>query len=145
MPTSPAASPRAARGTRYDALTSGLVAFAAVMLLIAGCLSIFRGIMAIAEDPVFVRTPHYVFKFSLTGWGWIHLVLGVLAIGIAVGLFRLALWARVLGVVVAALLMIANFLTVPYYPLWSLTLIAVGGLVVWGLCAVREDGDRASG
>jgi nitrate reductase NapE component len=110
------------------------------MLLLAGLLNIFRGIMAIAEDPVFVRTPNYVFKFDLTSWGWIHLVLGVLAIATGLGLFRLALWARVLGVAVAVLLVIANFLSVPYYPLWSLIVIAACGFVIWGLCVVREYG-----
>jgi nitrate reductase NapE component len=121
-------------------MASGVVAVAAVMLLLAGLLNIFRGIMAIAEDPVFVRTPNYVFKFDLTSWGWIHLVLGVLAIATGLGLFRLALWARVLGVAVAVLLVIANFLSVPYYPLWSLIVIAACGFVIWGLCVVREYG-----
>ncbi|MFE0461278.1 hypothetical protein ACFW1A_18735 [Kitasatospora sp. NPDC058965] len=138
--SAPTSAPHRPGGSGHQALASGVVAFAAVMLILAGFLSIFRGIMAIAEDPVFVRTPRYVFEFSLAGWGWVHLVLGVLALGVAVGLFRLALWARVVGVLVAVLLMITNFLTVPYYPLWSLTLIAVNGLVVWGLCAVREEG-----
>jgi nitrate reductase NapE component len=125
-------------------MASGLVALAAVMLLLAGCLNIFRGIMAIAEDAVFVRTPNYVFKFDLTSWGWIHLALGVLAIAVGVGLFRLAIWARVLGIVVAALLVIANFLSIPYYPLWSLTVMAACGFVIWGLCVVRDDGGPPS-
>ncbi|WP_412101967.1 hypothetical protein [Kitasatospora purpeofusca] len=95
--------------------------------------------MAIAEDDVFVSTPKYVFRFDLTSWGWIHLALGVLAIGIGIGLFRLALWARILGIVVAALLIIANFLSIPYYPLWSVTVMAACALVIWGLCVIRRD------
>jgi hypothetical protein len=121
-------------------MASGLVALAAVMLLLAGLLNIFRGIMAIAENPVFVRTPNYVFKFDLTSWGWIHLVIGVLAIATGLSLFRLATWARVVGVGVAALLVIANFLSVPYYPLWSLIVIAACGIVIWALCVVHEYG-----
>ncbi len=50
------------------------------MLMIAGVLDIFRGIMGIAQDDVFVSTRNYVFQFDLTGWGWIHLILGVLAV-----------------------------------------------------------------
>ncbi|WP_327674039.1 DUF7144 family membrane protein [Kitasatospora sp. NBC_00458] len=117
----------------------GVTAFAAVMLLLAGCLSIFRGIMAIAEDDVFVRTPNYIFKFDLTSWGWIHLILGIIAICIGLGLFRVSLWARILGVALAALLIIANFLSLPYYPLWSVVVIAISGFVIWGLCAVHRD------
>ncbi|GAA1261649.1 hypothetical protein GCM10009646_57060 [Streptomyces aureus] len=47
----------------------GLVTFAGVMLFLAGVLDLFRGIMPIANDNVFVSTPNYVFKFDLTSWG----------------------------------------------------------------------------
>ena len=125
-------------------LAGGLVAFAAVMLLIAGVLAIFRGIMAIAKDAVFVSTPNYVFRWDLTGWGWVHLVLGVVAVAAGVGLFSLSLWSRVLGVFVASLLITANFLTIPYYPLWSITVMAIAAFVIWGLCVVHpDDGSRS--
>jgi len=133
-----------ARDDGSSVMASGLVVFAAVMLLLAGSLSILRGIMGIVEDDVFVRTPNYVFQFDLTSWGWIHLVLGVLAVAGGLGLFRLALWARILGVALAALLIIANFLSIPYYPFWSLTVMAVCGFVIWGLCVVDRDGTRTT-
>jgi hypothetical protein len=77
----------------------GLNVFAAVMLLLAGLLDVFRGIMGIAGDDVFARTSDYVFRFDLTGWSWIHLALGVLAVLVAVGLFRAERWARFAAVV----------------------------------------------
>jgi len=122
-------------------VAGGLTVFAAVMLLIAGALNIFRGISAIAEDDVFVRTPNYVFKFDLTSWGWIHLALGVVAVGVGLGLLTRAFWARILGVAVASLLIIANILSNPYYPFWSIVVIAICGFVIWGLCTVRRDDD----
>ncbi|MFE0513652.1 hypothetical protein [Streptomyces sp. NPDC058964] len=112
----------------------GLTAFAAVMLMIAGILDIFRGIMAIAQDNVFITTPNYVFKFDLTGWGWIHLILGAVAVIVSLGLFQTAVWARVAGVTIAGLLIIANFLSMPYYPVWSIVMIAFSGFVIWALC-----------
>jgi hypothetical protein len=121
------------------AMASGLVVFAAVLLLIAGILDVLRGIMAIAEDDVFVTTPDYVFAFDLTTWGWLHLVIGALAILVSIGLFKAALWARVLGVALAGLLIIANFLSLPYYPVWSIVAIALYAFVIWGLCTVRKD------
>ncbi|MER6418231.1 hypothetical protein [Streptomyces sp. NPDC001137] len=121
------------------AAASGLTVFAAVLLMIAGVLDIFRGIMAIANDDVFVNTPNYVFKFDLTSWGWIHLALGVVGVIVSLGLFTAATWARVGGVAIASLLIIANFLSVPYYPMWSLTLIAMYAFIIWGLCVVRRD------
>ncbi|MFE5872691.1 hypothetical protein ACFQ6V_29105 [Streptomyces roseifaciens] len=127
------------RSETSQAAAGGLTLFAAVMMLIAGFVDIFRGIMAIVHDNVFINTPDYVFKFSLAGWGWIHLFLGIAALMVGVGLFRVSLWARILGVIIAALLLIVNFLSIPYYPLWSIVVIALCAFVIWGLCVVRHE------
>ncbi|WP_460063232.1 DUF7144 family membrane protein [Streptomyces sp. YKOK-I1] len=117
----------------------GLTAFAAVTLMIAGVLDIFRGIMGIAEDDIFVTTSSYVFRFDLTGWGWVHLILGAVAVIVSLGLFQTAMWARVGGVAIASLIIIANFLSLPYYPVWSVVMIAFSAFVIWALCVVRPD------
>ncbi|MFF4356589.1 hypothetical protein [Streptomyces sp. NPDC001604] len=117
----------------------GLTAFAGVMLILVGLLDIFRGIMAIAEDDVFLTTRNYVFEFDLTGWGWVHLALGAVAVVVSIGLFQTATWARVTGVAIAALVIIANFLSLPYYPVWSVVMIALSGFIIWALCVVRRD------
>ncbi|MFF4760882.1 hypothetical protein [Streptomyces sp. NPDC001292] len=122
-----------------QAWATGLMAFAAVMLMIAGVLDIFRGIMGIAQDDVFVTTRNYVFQYDLTGWGWIHLVLGVLAVIISVGLFQTAMWARVAGVTIAGLIIFANFLSLPYYPVWAVVMIAFSGFIIWALCVLRPE------
>ncbi|GAA3148127.1 DUF7144 family membrane protein [Streptomyces echinatus] len=122
-----------------DQWATGLTMFGAVMLMLAGLLGIFRGIMAIAKDDVFLSTPDYVFHFDLTGWGWIHLVLGVIAVAISFGLFRAAMWSRVGGIAIAGLIIIVNFLSLPYYPLWSIVLIAFSGFIIWALCVVRPE------
>jgi hypothetical protein len=119
---------------------AGLSAFAAVMLFLVGMLDIFRSIMAIAEDDVFVTTPNYVFEFDLTSWGWIHLGLGVLAVIVSLGLFRAATWARVSGVAIAGLVIMASFLSLPYSPVWSIVMIALSAFIIWALCVVRKDG-----
>ncbi|WP_424888547.1 DUF7144 family membrane protein [Streptomyces sp. XH2] len=127
------------RSEKSLAAASGLTLFAAVMMLVVGVVDLFRGIMAIVHDDVFVNTPNYVFKFSLAGWGWVHLLLGIAALMVGVGLFRVSLWARILGVVVAALVLLSNFLSIPYYPLWSIVIIALCAFVIWGLCVVKPD------
>ncbi|MFD7433971.1 hypothetical protein [Streptomyces sp. NPDC059861] len=118
---------------------AGLMVFGAILLMLAGILAVFRGIMAIAQNDVFVTTPSYVFQFDLTGWGWIHLVLGAVAVVVSVGLFQAATWARVAGVVIAGLIVIANFLSLPYSPVWSVLIIAFSGFVIWALCVARKE------
>ncbi|MFE9028651.1 hypothetical protein ACFYOA_20715 [Streptomyces iakyrus] len=117
---------------------TGLTAFAAVMLFLVGLLDIFRGIMAIAEDDIFLTTRNYVFEFDLTGWGWVHLALGAVAVIVSIGLLQTATWARVTGVAIAGLVIIANFLSLPYYPVWSVVMITISGFVIWALCAVQR-------
>ncbi|GGY22265.1 DUF7144 family membrane protein [Streptomyces djakartensis] len=128
---------RPTRRARHTA--AGLAVFAGVMLFLVGLLDIFRGIMAIAEDDIFVTTRNYVFEYDLTGWGWIHLILGAVSVLVSLGLFRAATWARVLGVALAGLIIITNFLTLPQYPIWSVVMIALSGFVIWALCTVRPE------
>jgi hypothetical protein len=127
---------------RSRPFAEGLTVFAAIMLMIAGVLGVCRGIMAIAEDEVFVSTRNYVFEFDLTGWGWVHLALGAVAVLVSLGLFQASLWARIAGVAIAGLIIIANFLSLPYYPVWSIVMIAFSAFIIWALCVVKRD-DRA--
>ncbi|GLX50677.1 hypothetical protein Shyhy01_36270 [Streptomyces hygroscopicus subsp. hygroscopicus] len=128
--------------TTKELWATGLTAFAAVMLLLTGILDIFRGIMGIAQDDVFLTTRNYVFQFNLTGWGWVHLILGAVAVVVGLGLMKVSAWARAAGVVIAALIIIANFLSLPYSPVWSIVMIALAGFTIWALCVVRQEGGR---
>ncbi|MEV3930509.1 MULTISPECIES: hypothetical protein [unclassified Streptomyces] len=123
---------------------SGRAVFAGVMMIFGGAMALFEGISALAKDDLFVSTDNYVFQFSLTGWGWVHLILGIVVVvaGCAV-LFSGALWARGVGVVLAGLLALANFLWLPYYPLWSIVLIAINVFVIWALCSAPHQDARA--
>ncbi|MBT2541631.1 hypothetical protein J7E99_13165 [Streptomyces sp. ISL-44] len=134
---SDASSPRASTAppSPWHAPTSGTTVLAGSLMIFGGAMALFEGIAALAKDDLFVTTRHYVFEFSLTGWGWVHLILGIVLIiaGCAV-LGSGALWARFFGVAVAGLGAIANFLWIPYYPWWALVLVAVNLFVVWALC-----------
>ncbi|WP_030844252.1 MULTISPECIES: DUF7144 family membrane protein [unclassified Streptomyces] len=137
--------PAATHPDPWNAATSGRTVMAAVLMIFGGAMAFFEGLAAVASDDLFVVTRHYLFEFSLTGWGWVHIVLGValVAAGCAV-LFSGALWARYFGIAVAGLGAFANFLWLPYYPLWALVLIAVNILVVWALCTgAHHEADAA--
>ena len=122
------------------AWVSGWTTFAAVLMIFSGIMAIFEGISAIAKDSVFSSTRNYSYAFNLTGWGWIHLVLGALVLLAGVALLRGRLWARVFGVALAGLSLLANFIWLPRYPFWAVVLIAIDIFVIWALCA-RSDRD----
>jgi hypothetical protein len=113
---------------------TGWTVFAAVLMIFGGAMAILQGASAIAKDDVFVATRNYVYAFDLTGWGWLHLSLGIVVVLAGAALFTGALWARIVGVVLAGFSMIANFLWLPHYPFWALTLIAINAFVIWALC-----------
>ncbi|MFH9347934.1 hypothetical protein [Kitasatospora sp. NPDC017646] len=132
---------RTARAPEHRPFATGWTVFAAIMLIAGGTMAIFEGIAGIAKDNLIVVTRHYVYSMNTTGWGWIHLILGIVIVLAGVALFSGAVWARVVGVVVAGLGMIANFLWLPYYPYWAVVLIAIDAFVIWALCAgtTRKD------
>ncbi|MFF4959961.1 DUF7144 family membrane protein [Streptomyces sp. NPDC001222] len=127
-------SPRRSPGALTAAAAIGLTLFASVMLFCSGVLAIYRGIMALTQGGVFVATRDYVFRFHVTGWGWVHLCLGVVAVAVSFGLLAQAAWARVLGVALTALVIAVRVLSAPYYLEWSLLLIVLYGLIIWALC-----------
>ena len=122
-----------------EAVAAGTSIAAAVVLVAIGVLEVFQGIAALAKDEVFVVGIEYVYKLDLTSWGWIHLFLGVLVIVIGIGLFTGATWARIGAVIALALTILANFLWIPYYPWWSLTVIALAIIGIWGITAWNPD------
>ncbi|MFG3023079.1 hypothetical protein ACGFZQ_31775 [Streptomyces sp. NPDC048254] len=120
--------------------TTGGVVFAGVLLLINGVFAILQGISAIATDDVYARIHDYVYKINLTGWGWILLILGVLGVIAGAALLKGAPgWARGVGIFLAALSMLAQFLFLPYAPIWALIMIGIDFFVIWALAVYRPE------
>ncbi|MGW4905430.1 DUF7144 family membrane protein [Streptomyces sp. NPDC004270] len=120
--------------------TTGGVVFAGVLLLINGVFAILQGISAIATDDVYARIHNYVYKINLTGWGWILLILGVLGVIAGAALLKGAPgWARGVGIFLAALSMLAQFLFLPYAPIWALIMIGIDFFVIWALAVYKPE------
>jgi len=117
----------------------GWALFAAVVLITVGCFQVIAGISAIAEDDLIVKAPNYVFNLDVSQWGWIHLILGAILILSGLGIMSGNVVARTVGVFVAALSAIANFAFIPYYPVWSIAIIAIDIAVIWALTAHGRD------
>ncbi|MFF0199736.1 hypothetical protein [Streptomyces sp. NPDC005017] len=117
---------------------SGGVLFAGVLMLCNGVLAVLQGIAAVADDDVYGRIGSYVYELDLTGWGWIHVVLGVLVAVTGGGLLKDAVWARPVGIFLAALSLVAQFLFLPYAPVWSMIMMAVDVFVIWALASRME-------
>jgi len=99
----------------------------AVILLVA-----FVVLPLIGND-FLLNTKNYVVQFDASTWGWTHMILGVVVA--ATGLFILTgnRLARGVGVAIVSLSALANFLWIPYYPLWAMTVLALDVAVIWAL------------
>ena len=113
--------------------------FAAIMMLMAGTFQALAGLVAIFQNEFYVATRNYLFQFDATTWGWIHLVVGLVVAFAGWGLLSGRTWARVVGITLALVSAIANFLFIPYYPFWALTVITLDIFVIWALTAHGHD------
>jgi hypothetical protein len=118
----------------------GLLIFASVMLLVAGFWNLIQGITGIARSHVYVANAHYVFG-GLRSWGWVMLILSILMLLAGIGVLIGNQLARWFGVAVLGLDAIAQMFFIPAYPFWSLTIIALDVVALYGLCAY---GSRAN-
>ena len=79
--------------TEPNSAAVGLTVFAAVMLMMIGAFQAIAGLVALLNDEFYVVGAKYVFQFDVTTWGWIHLILGVLAAVAGYFVLSGAVWA----------------------------------------------------
>jgi len=112
---------------------AGGYVFAGVILIVVGVFHAIEGLVAIFDDGFYVVSANYTFDLDTTAFGWVQLIGGILVLAAGFALFSAATWARVVGVTFATLSAIANFFFIPYYPFWSILIIALDIWVIWAL------------
>jgi hypothetical protein len=123
----------------YSSWAVGWAGFAGVMLIMIGVFDVIQGLVALFNDEFYVVGQEWVFEFDITAWGWIQLILGVILIASGIGIFSGNVAARTIGVIIAGLAAIVNFAWLPYYPVWSIIVIAICVAIIWALTAHGRD------
>jgi len=100
---------------------------------------LIAGLVALVNDDFYVVTRNYIFQFDATTWGWIHLIIGILVLLAGFGLFRGAVWARTVGVIMAMVATLVGFAWLPWYPVWAILFIVAAITVIWALTAHGRD------
>lgn len=116
----------------------GLALFAGIMMVTVGAFQALEGFVAILNDQFYVVTPNYTYNIDVTTWGWIHLLMGILAALAGCVVFTGKVWARVVGIVFAVLNAVSQFVFLPHYPVWSMLMIALDVAVIWALCVYGQ-------
>jgi hypothetical protein len=126
-------------GETRSTVAVGFTVFAGTMMIVIGVLHAIQGIVALANDTFYVVGQEWTFALDVTTWGWAHLVLGVVVALAGFFVFQGSVWARAIGVVVAAVSAIVNFAWLPYYPVWGIVVIVLDVFVIWALTAHGRD------
>jgi hypothetical protein len=118
---------------------SAWLTFSAVILIIAGILRVIDAIWAFSYHGALPDgLQGALLGHSLTTYGWIWLIAGVILIASGALLFGpsdrpSAEIARWVGIIAASLSAISAMFVMPYYPVWSLLYIIIAVMVVYGL------------
>ena len=111
----------------------GWLIFAAIALGIAGVMRIFDAIWAFRVHNQSLT--YGILGDSVKTYGWIWLLVGIVLILCAFALSQQSQMARWIGIVAGAVCAITSIWWMPYYPIWSLTYVAIGIGVVYALAA----------
>jgi uncharacterized membrane protein len=109
--------------------------FAAIVVLIAGVFDALYGLIAVLlpGSAYFVAVEGDLFLFDVAGWGWWHLITGILLILVGFALIAGATWARVIAVILVGLNALGQLFLLPVQPWWSLIVLTLDVLVIYAL------------
>lgn len=111
----------------------GTTATAAIFLVLVGFFHVVQGLVDLIDKNFYAIDQDWAFRFNVTTWGWLHLLGGIIILATGAGLFVGNAVARSIAVVVAMVSIVSSFMWLPYYPWWSILIIAFDLLVIWAL------------
>jgi hypothetical protein len=112
----------------------GWVTFAAIALITAGIMRVFDAIWAFRYHGALPQNlEDAIFGHSLKTYGWIFLVVAAVLIICGFLLLSGSQLARWVGVAAGAIAAVTAIWWMPYYPVWSLLYVGVGGAVIYAL------------
>ena len=113
---------------------AGWVTFAGIMLIMLGIFQAIEGFVAIFDDGYYLVRPNgLVVNVDYTAWGWIHLIIGLVAIAVGIGLMTGNMVVRIVGIIIAVISAIVNLMFIAAYPVWSTIVIAVDVIVIYAI------------
>lgn len=114
----------------------GWLVFAGITLLVAGVMRIFDAIWAFSyHGTLSANLQDALFGHSLTAYGWMYVAVGAILFVSGIAVMAESQVARWIGVAAGAIGAISAIWWMPYYPVWSLTYVGLGILVIYALVA----------
>jgi hypothetical protein len=111
---------------------------AGALMIVSGATGFLYGLAMVIRGGFFAVHSNYEYVWTRTNWGYAELILGGLIFFAGVCVILGMTWARILGVVLAVLSAVGAFLTIPFFPVWSVVLIAFNLFIIWALLYPRR-------
>ncbi len=121
---------------------TGWIAFAGLLMIVMGSLDFFAGLVAIINDRYYTVTrDQMVLIHDVSHWGWVTLLWGIIIVLAGFGLLAGSGWARWFAIVVGVITFFTNlgFVGNSAYPLWTLTVLILNGVVLYALMVHWSD------
>ena len=119
-----------------DERGDGWLVFAGIVLIVAGVMRVFDAIWAFRYHGALPSNlQDGIFGHNLKTYGWVYLVVAIILILAGFGVMVRSQLSRWIGILGAAIAAISAIWWMPFYPVWSLTYVAIGVLVIYGLAA----------
>ena len=107
--------------------------FAGVLMVISGATDILQGVVALNNDAFLNGVTGYAYAFDISSWGYIHVILGGLIALTGLGILMRSQIARFVGIGLAAINLVGQFMYLPYQPIWAVVGIALSAFAIWAL------------
>jgi hypothetical protein len=141
-------APRAGTEARFEragdvpaeAGRPGWVTFAAVLLLIASMFNALYGISALVNDDYFAADELLFGDLSM--WGGIFLAIAVLQAATGLLLLSGSRMGAYLGILLVMINALGAMLSIGAYPVWSVIVLVVDAMVIYGLTVYALESDR---
>lgn len=112
---------------------TGWVVFAGFMMIVMGMLQAISGLAALLNSDWLLVTEQSLVAFDFTTWGWIHLLIGAVVFSAGFAVMNGAVWARVIGVIIAMISLVANLAYANTYPIWAIAVVIIDVLIIYAL------------
>jgi hypothetical protein len=105
--------------------------FAGIFLFVVGLFNILDGVMTLWRKEYFEGAE--VVVANLQTWGWAVLVVGVVQLLAGWLVLSRSAVGRWVGIGIVIISMMVSFLAIGHYPLWTLVILVIDAIVLWGL------------
>lgn len=112
---------------------TGWVVFAGVLMVIAGAVWAIQGLIAVFKNDLVIFGTEGALFLNVTGWGWVHMILGVLLLLCGFLVLQGNMFGRTIAVILAILSIIVNFVWLPVYPVWAIVIITLDVFIIYAV------------